>query len=151
MRANLPQGVLLYFGGALLLLAGPGCYRSRGHERFIPSAAAAQQALDAYLTAWQAGRQDQVITADAVTVQAGDSLRQPGRKLAGYTILGEAPGDSPRCFSVRLKLENPNEEQKARYVVFGANPYWVLRHEDLQMLAHWEMDGDAPKKTPLRK
>jgi hypothetical protein len=70
-----------------------------------------------------------------------------------YTILGEAPGDAPRCFAVRLHLEEPQEEQRVRFVLIGLDPLWVFRHEDYEMLAHWEcgVEDRVPVKRSAPK
>jgi hypothetical protein len=58
--------------------------------------------------------------------------------LDDFEILGEVPGPTGRCFAVRLKLREPVAEEKVRYAVFGIDPLWVFRQEDLEMLGHWE-------------
>ena len=50
----------------------------------------------------------------------------------------EPESDGPRVFTVKLTLVNPGEEVKARYVVMGLDPLWVIRNEDFEMLAHWD-------------
>ena len=67
-----------------------------------------------------------------------DCARKLGQKLDRFEILGEAPGDSPRCFAVRLVLANPREELTTRYIILGIDPIQVYRHEDFEMLLHWD-------------
>ncbi len=126
--------------GAGLLVGVMGCGGRGNRTRFIPSETTARDVLTAVLDSWQGGAATETITTASFTAHVADSLRRPGQKLTGYEILGEVPGDSPRCLAVRLHLEHPSAERTTRYVVFGVNPYWVLTHEDLQMLAHWDMD-----------
>ncbi|HVW02959.1 MAG TPA: hypothetical protein VHB77_21545, partial [Planctomycetaceae bacterium] len=66
-----------------------------------------------------------------------------------YQILGEVPGDTPRCYAVRLKLTDPDAEERARFVVVGIDPLWVFRYEDFQLIAHWDhrMAEEEPAKN----
>jgi len=122
---------------ALVLLAG--CRSRPGAEKFIPPPEKARQALDAALGAWQAGRPHGAVpdTADPA-VEFVDSHHKPAQRLKSFDVLGVAPGDGPRVFTVRLKLEEPADEVKVRYVVFGLDPVWVVRQEDFDMLAYWD-------------
>jgi hypothetical protein len=142
-RVNLRTGAA---AAVLALLVGAGC-RPPGTERFVPPAAAARQALEVALRAWQDGRTDPKIDTVSPPVMVADTVRRPGQRLTGYDVLGELPGDGPRQFVVRLRLDNPPEEQKVRFVVFGIQPVWVYRLEDYEMLAHWEC-GMTTEKTP---
>jgi hypothetical protein len=98
------------------------------------------------LAAWQQGAAPGRIESTSPAVQVADSYRKPGQTLRTYEILGQTAAEGPRCFAVRLTLENPIEERKARYVVLGLDPLWVLSYEDYEMLAHWEMNmkGTVP-------
>jgi hypothetical protein len=85
-------------------------------------------------------------------VEFVDSHHKPTQRLKSFDVLGVAPGDGPRVFTVRLKLDDPAKarglggdgpppstlEVKVRYVVFGLDPVWVVRQEDFDMLAHWD-------------
>jgi hypothetical protein len=130
----------------LILLGCWGC-GSRGYERYVPTEETARLALEASLRAWQAGRPPGRVDGPGVRVQVVDGHRRAGQKLAGYAVLGETAGDGPRCLAVRLRFENPPEEQKARFVVLGIDPLWVYRYEDYQAMAHWEcrMDHETPE------
>jgi hypothetical protein len=132
------------------LLALVGCWGCgpRGYERYVPAEEAARQALEASLQAWQAGQPPGRVDGPGVTVRVVDRHRRAGQRLTGYTVLGETAGDGPRCLAVRLRFEDPPEEQKARFVVLGIDPLWVYRYEDYQALAHWEcrMDDEAHEK-----
>jgi hypothetical protein len=70
--------------------------------------------------------------------------------LEDFEILGEVPGATARCFAVRLKLREPVGDEKVRYAVFGIDPLWVFRQEDLEMLSHWEhpMPPEEPVSSP---
>ena len=122
-----------------LLVLAAGCGGADDPNRFFPPDDRARQALDAALTAWQQGSAPGPVpgTANPV-VQFVDSHNGPGRRLRGYTVLGLAPGDGPRVFTVQLKLDGPAAEVRTRYHVLGIDPVWVIRQEDYDMLNHWE-------------
>lgn len=139
-------------GGMLAL--GCGGSGPRSHDQLIPSEEAARAALETALSAWKGGQPPGKIQGTSPLVEVVDSHRRPGQRLQSYTILGEVPGVAPRCFAVRLALDEPAEEQKVRLVVLGVGPYKVFRHEDFEMLAHWEhpMDASTAKEaTPADK
>ncbi|HEY2252527.1 MAG TPA: hypothetical protein VGH74_15745, partial [Planctomycetaceae bacterium] len=73
----------------------------------------------------------------AVGVQVVDKQRKKGQSLAGYEILGEAPGEAGRCFAVRVKLDGPAAEENVRFVVIGIDPLWVFRQEDYESVSQW--------------
>jgi hypothetical protein len=129
----------------LLLLGGAGCAGGGGgYDAYIPPRDQARHALEVSLNAWQHGRPPGRMDTDAPPVQAVDCKWLAGQKLRAYDIVGEVHGDSPRCFAVKLTLENPSQAQQVRYYVVGISPLWVLRQEDYDMLAHWEcMDPAA--------
>ena len=77
-----------------------------------------------------------------------DSHHKSGQKLAAFTVLGPTPGDAPRCYAVRLTLDNPREELRARFVVFGQDPLWVMRYEDYEMVMHWCDPAPGQADTP---
>jgi hypothetical protein len=132
------------------VLAGVGC-QGRPQKRYVPDEPAARQALEAALDAWKKG-QESSIRSGAVGVQFVDRHRKPGQHLKRFTILGEAPGDGPRCYSVRLSLTEPAEELRVRYVVLGIDPLWVYRHEDFVLTTHWDHPmGDESKPPPTTK
>lgn len=131
---------------AVALVVLVGCSdRAADPARFYPPPDRAQASLEAALTAWQQGAAPGPVpgTADPV-VQLVDSFRPAGQRLHGFTILGAAPGDGPRVFTVRLQVDGSADGVRARYVVFGVDPVWVFRHEDYEMMSHW--DHPMPKK-----
>ena len=112
-----------------LVLAGCGGTQAK-FDRFVPDTEAAREALGAAMTAWQSGDPPGRIDTHSPPTQVVDTLRQAGQTLASYEILSEVSGETPKRFSVRLKLENPSQEQEAHYVVLGRDPIWVFREED---------------------
>jgi hypothetical protein len=132
-------------------LAAAGC-GGDGRARFTPAEPAARQALEAALTAWQDGKPAGPVEGTSPVVHLVDARRRPGQRLQSFVVLGPVPGDAPRVFSVRLTLDNPREDQKVRFVVLGLDPLWVMRHEDYDMLSHWDhpMDDEPSPKTPKK-
>jgi hypothetical protein len=116
-----------------------GCSDSADPNRFYPPPDRAQQALHAALAAWQRGTSPGPVpgTTNPV-VQVIDSRRPPGRRLTSFSVLGLAPGDGPREFTVRLVFDDSPDSIRARYVVFGIDPVWVYRHEDYELMTHWD-------------
>jgi hypothetical protein len=134
MNSKIVQRLL----ACLLIFTGSGCSRSnRSVDRYLPSKSAAQHALEVALTAWQ---QDAPIEKQSPAIQISDSSRKRDQRLQRFEILGEVPGDSPRCLAVRLNFDNPPEERVVRYVVIGVDPLWVFSYDDFIMLTHWDMN-----------
>lgn len=132
---------------AVLAVAGLGCGRQPAPlERYVPSSELARSAVEAVLDDWKAGLAPGQIDRLSVGVIVVDNQRRSGQRLDDFEILGEVPGEAGRSLAVRLKLSRPEAEEKVRYVVIGIDPLWVYRHEDLEMLSHWEhpMPTDAP-------
>jgi hypothetical protein len=125
-----------------VLLAVCGCARNQSGNRYIPSEEKARQALEMALTAWRDGAvSDGRPVPGLPAIQVADTHRREGQQLRTYEILGAVPAEGGhRCFVVRLLLDNPTEQQKARFVVLGIDPLWVFRQEDWDRLMHWEMD-----------
>ena len=116
-----------------------GCAgKSASVDRYVPRADTARTALETALNGWQNGQPPGEIKGSPIAVQVVDTHRRPEQRLERFQILGEVGGDAGRCFSVRLTMANPIEEQKVRFVVIGISPLWVFREEDLTMLSHWE-------------
>ena len=104
----------------------------------MPAASLARTALEAALSDWQQGHGPGEISTGSSAVQVVDTHRRAEQRLESFEILGEVGGDAGRCFAVRLTLANPDEVQKARFIVVGISPLWVVREEDFTMLTHWE-------------
>jgi hypothetical protein len=132
----------------LALLGVAGCSRP-GPEQYVPAEPDARQALETVLRAWQDGQAPGPINTATPPVVAVDTLRRPGQQLRRYAILGEVPGEGPRCFAVRLLLDSPEEEQKARFIILGISPLWVFRQEDYERMIHWECNMTTePERQP---
>jgi hypothetical protein len=136
----------LWAAGLALLAAG--CSASDDPSRFYPAEDRARQALDAALTAWQQGAPPGTVSGTTnPRVEFVDSHNGPGRPLKAYVVLGLAPGDGPRVFTVQLSVDAPTAELRVRYYVIGIDPVWVIRKEDYDMLNHWE-HRHGPKDKP---
>jgi hypothetical protein len=138
-------------GWALALAAAAAGCAGPTTERFVPPPDAARRAVEAALRQWQQGEPPGRVGGTSPLVCVVDHHhRRPGQTLVGFTVLGEAPGEGPRCFAVRLVLDNPPEERKARYVVVGDDPLWVYRHEDYEMMMHWACREDPEASEPAK-
>jgi len=132
--------IVLVPSGALLAAA---CSRedSRPSElRFWPDPAVAKRALVASLDAWRRGAPQETISDRTPSVESWDSSRKDGRELASYELVGQVGSGDERIFAVKLRLDNPPEDQMARYLVRGIDPIWVFRWEDYERISHWEHD-----------
>lgn len=130
---------------AAVLPCVAACNRSpAGYDRYVPSAAQAEEALAQVMAAWKEGRGAGPLKLESapVTIQVADSRRKPGQRLVDYELLGEVSGEGPRTFVVRLKLDNPSEELSVRYYLVGIDPLWVFRQEDYDAAAHWDACED---------
>src|SRR5947208_14791656 len=127
-----------------VLFLAVGCAERADQSRYYPPEDKARPALEAGLVAWQQGSLTNEVsgTKDPVVMWV-DTHRTPGQVLKAFEVLGLAPGDGPRVFTVRLVLDSPAAEVKTRYVVVGLDPMWVFRQEDYDMLIHW--DHPMPK------
>lgn len=139
----------LCLAASCALLAG-GCGGNPSNARYTPPVEAARQALEAALHSWQKDLPPGKLEGSSPAVILVDNCRVPGQTLQGFTILGETPGEGPRCFAARLRLENPTEERRVRFVVFGIDPLWVFRYEDYEMMIHWECGGNEDKDKTSR-
>jgi hypothetical protein len=126
--------------GALLVgaVTAIGCGGTRTPESYVPPEDTARSAVEAVLKAWMDGVPPGRIDTVSPPVEVLDGHRRPGQKLQAYDILGEVVGDGPRCYAVRLTLDDPPEVVKIRYLVLGVNPVLVWREEDYLMITHWE-------------
>lgn len=130
--------------GCLALAAGCG----KGRDRYVPPEEVARAAVEKALATWRDGLPAGRVETGPPAVEFVDTHRKTGQRLKDFAVLGPAPGDAARCYAVRLTLESPREEQKARFVVIGQDPLWVVRYEDFEMMSHWDhpMGDDKPKK-----
>jgi len=120
-----------------------GCNRG-DHQRYVPAAAPAREALTASLQSWAAGEETPRLKDGQPAIQFADSLRA-GRTLESFEIIGELPVEQGRRFEVQLILSDPPGQEKAQYIVLGIDPLWVIRLEDYDMITHW--DHPMPKET----
>ena len=98
------------------------------------------------LDAWKAGEPPGALPGSRPVIHITDGGRKAGQVLESYRILGETRGSAGRTFAVILKLDNPAEEIRARYIVVGIDPLWVFRQEDYDLLMHW--DHHMPANVP---
>jgi hypothetical protein len=125
-----------------------GC-STRSAQRYIPIEEAAERTLKTALTAWQNGqRPPSLVQTTTPAIHLVDTNLKPGQKLARFTVLGPTTGDAQRCYAVRLTLDDPPEEVRARFVVVGLDPLWVVRYEDFERMCHWAMPDHT---TELKK
>jgi hypothetical protein len=132
---------------ALFVASMAGC-SGKSYDRYIPATTAARQALETGLNAWRDGQRPGMLENEIASVDFVDSRWLDGRVLRDYEIIGDIPGEGPRCFAVKLHLASPTEEQKVRYYVFGVDPLWVFRQEDYDMMNHWECMDEHGKPVP---
>ena len=138
-----PRVWIVFLTGTFLIAGGCG---GNDDQRLIPSEEKAQRILNTVLTAWQRDKLPDLVQESSPVIYLVDTQRQPDRKLTAFTVLGPTTGDAKRCFAVRLTLDNPREEVRARFVVLGLDPLWVMRYEDYEMISHW----DCPPEKPSR-
>lgn len=128
----------------------PGCWNARTDAEFVPPLGQSEEALKSVLEAWKAGQPSGPVNGTSPQVHVTDSSRVSGQVLEDYQILGEVPGNAPRCLAVRLNLANPAEEKRERYVIVGIDPLWVFRHADYDLLLHWEHRMEPDPATSER-
>lgn len=123
---------------AVVALTASNCGRDpEKADRFVPAPELARSALEAVLVDWKAGRPPLSIERLPVKVHVVDQFRKANQELEEFEILGEVPGAAGRCFAVRLKLSQPEADDKVRYIVIGIDPLWVFRQEDFDLMNHW--------------
>ena len=129
----------------VVVLVATGCEHQRSESEFIPANDECRVALTAALDAWKAGQPAGPVAGTVPLIHVTDSSRISGQTLKSWEILGEVPGNAQRCYAVRLVLENPIEERRERFVLVGIDPMWIFRHEDYDLLRHWE--HQMPKES----
>ena len=133
LRRSLP-----WLSFVTILLADTGCTQQRTDAEFMPSEQDSQNALRTALDAWKAGQAAGPVPGTKPVIHVTDSSRIDERKLESWKLLGPVPGNAPRCYAVSLQLAEPTEERRERYVIIGIDPLWIFRHEDYDLLLHWE-------------
>ncbi len=132
--------------GLVALSVLSGCGRSApDYTPYVPSMALAEDAVRQGLDAWKAGQAPGEVPGTRPVVHVTDAGRKAGQLLESYRILGEARGSAGRTIAVVLRLTNPAEEVRVRYIVVGIDPLWVFRQEDYDLLMHW--DHHMPAST----
>lgn len=131
----------------LVLTLTLGCGRRDPASKFVPPPGDAQAVLIAALEDWKAGAPTGPVANSPRSAFIVDSARRDRPKLADYKILGETPGNAPRCYAVHLFWANPEREERTRFVIVGIDPLWIFRQEDFDLLMHWEhaMEKEKPK------
>ena len=138
-------------GWMALACAALGCgRRPEGLEHYLPSPATARSAASAALDAWKAARPVGPLGTAAVPIQVVDTHRPAGRRLSRYEILASTPREGSRLVTARVTLADPAETVLVRYHVFGLKPLWVVRHEDLEMLGHWDHNMTEAPPAPTK-
>lgn len=120
------------------LCVGCGPSSGTGHERYVPEPMTATSTIKTALEAWRRGVPVGEVPGTKPLVFVVDSFRREGQSLEHFEILGEVAGLTQRTYLVKLDFANPAAEEKVRFAVLGIDPLWVYRHEDLELLAHWE-------------
>lgn len=140
MRLVFQAGMSCCFAGLLLAACLAGCAKAPPpvSNRYVPTSENGAAAIAVALEDWKAGNPMRAIPTGDAVVQVIDNHRKKGQTLTDFEILGEVPGEAPCCFAARLKLANPDADEKVRYVVVGIDPLWVFRHEDYELLGHWD-------------
>lgn len=133
-----PLGVVL---GTFAL----GCHEEpKGFERYIPAPEAARGAVALVMDGWSKGLSPDETVGKKPEVHVVDKHRKPGQHVARYEILGEVSAENARGFAVRVTFDDSDEPQVVRYLVVGADPMWVFRQEDYEMISHWMHKMDEP-------
>lgn len=140
------------FGLLLPVLAVAGCGHTAARDvpPLIPDPARARAALDRALQTWTGpgGRSSQL--QDGSRVELVDRRHAEGRRPGSYRVLGALREDWARGFVVELTWPGAPEPatEQATYLVAGAQPLWVMRRDDIDLLMHWEHAMEAPADTP---
>jgi hypothetical protein len=137
---------------SVMLAFVSGCGEVDRSPQFTPSPSVAESAIKSGMEAWKKGEPVGIVAGTRPAVHVIDSHRQPGQTLASFDILGEVPGNAPRCFAVEARLTGPDQQERLRYIVVGIDPLWVFRQEDYDLLSHWDhpMNTGKPAGTPQK-
>jgi len=124
-----------------------GCGPIDRSSQFIPSVTVAESAVKAGMEAWKKGEPVGLVPGlTKPAVQVVDSHRKIAKQIDSYEILGEVPGNAPRCFAVKAKLSGSETTERLRYIVVGIDPLWVFRQEDYDLISHWEHPMEVKQK-----
>ena len=119
-------------------------------QTYVPDLAATEDAVRRGLEAWKGGEPPGELPGSPL-VHVTDAGRKPGQTLESFQILGETSGSAGRTIAVHLRLANPAEDIRTRYIVVGIDPLWVFRQEDYDLLMHWDhhMPADDPREEKI--
>ncbi len=148
----IPKALIAVAFSAAIIVHFVGCFDVDRSSQFIPSRSVAEAAVKKGMDAWLKGEPVGTVPGTKPVIQVVDSHRKPGQSLASYEILGEVPGNAPRCFAVKAQLSHPEKEERLRYIVVGIDPLWVFRQEDYDHLSHWEhpMEEPSAPEKPIK-
>jgi hypothetical protein len=147
------QRLTMTFCHRLLILSAlatslPGCGFVGGsndsRDAVIPDRETARRALELALSAWVESRAAPLLL-ERTSVQFSDHDQRVGNRLSSYEVLSMRASDRFPIFTVRLHWQDPggsSEPDVVEYFVGGTQPIWVIRHDELQMLMHWEHPMD---------
>jgi hypothetical protein len=117
------------------------------HQPFVPDSADARAGLEKALKVWQNSAVPLPGSFGGDGFRFVDLQRTPEQRLLSFQVVGETKLETARQFTVRLSLSAGDEPLLVRYNVFGRDPTWVYRLEDLEMLMHWEHKMDTPSDS----
>jgi hypothetical protein len=128
----------------VLAASSPGCGFTSGsndsRDAVTPDHDTARRALELALKGWVEGRTGP-LALEQSSVQFTDHDHRVGNRLASYEVLGTRTSDRFPIFTVRLHWQDSDESSEpdtVEYFVGGTQPIWVIRHDELQMILHWE-------------
>lgn len=125
-----------------------GTNSSSNSQGRLPDSALARRAVETSLGKWHDSPDLPTTSKPSLSVVFVDQQRRPGQRLLAFTILGDSEIEGCRRFLVKLSLADPDELIMAAYYVFGQDPIWVYRREDLDMIMHWEHPMPASPPVP---
>jgi len=136
MFIRCPRIGLSGLAAVALVLVLSGCGRKA--PDFKPDSKTAEEAVRRGLVAWQEGQPAGEVAGTSPLIYVTDTGSKAGQVLESFQILGETHGSAGRTIAVLLRLANPPEELRTRYIVVGIDPLWVFRQEDYELLMHWD-------------
>ena len=152
VERQLITALRIFAAASMVGIAGCEAGPKTGHERYVPAPEKAQSTIATVLESWQRGEPvGEIKGTSAPRIYLVDSFRRDGQTLEHFEILGEVAGHTQRTYLLKLTLANPAAEEKVRFAVLGIDPLWVYRHEDLELLAHWEHKMPEPATKPIKR
>jgi hypothetical protein len=147
---------LLCGASVVIFCSSCGTNSSSNSQGRLPDSALARRAVETSLGKWHDSPDLPTTSKPSPSVVFVDQQRRPGQRLLAFAVLGESEIEGCRRFLVKLSLAEPDESILVAYYVFGQDPIWVYRREDLDMIMHCEhpmpadppKPGDTPKTRP---